>query len=480
MRCAFLILVLSLTSASPLFAQRADTIRWEPFALEVDGVEHAAELGRLTVPEVRGGADPADPGTVELAFVRLASRASDPGPPIVYLDGGPGGSGYGIAQVPAYWRLFDGLREVGDVILLSQRGTGLSRPALACPLESPLPGDVFTTRERMLTALHPEVEACATEWRQRDVDLAGYTTRESADDLDALRRALGAHSLSLLGFSYGTHLGLAAIRRHGDRIHRAVLLGTEGPDHTYKLPSTGDLQLRHLSFLMATDPDVGALMPDFYAAVDTLLRRLDREPAELTIETRDGPRNIRLGGDGMRYLLRRDLGDTNDHPVWPGTFRSILDGDDEPLAGLAARRFNELAGVPLMAILMDCASGASPQRMARIEAEEASSVLGAMTNLWYPEVCTLVPEARLDDDFRTPFVSDVPTLLLSGTLDANTPPHQAWEVTWGWPRATHIVVREAGHEALMPNPSAQAVIIDFLRGRNVASRSLDVPRLDFP
>lgn len=466
-------------------AGEAPEIRWSEFTLEVGDSAVAAELGRLMVPAVRsateaggalmGGEDVAE---VELAFVRLPTRAATPGPPIVYLDGGPGGSGYGIARAPAYYRLFDALRDVADVILLSQRGTGLSRPRLACGLTSRLPADVFATRERMLEVLGPEVEACASSFRDQGLDLRGYTTRESADDLEALRRGLGVDSLSLLGFSYGTHLGLAAMRRH-PWIARAVLIGTEGPDHTLKLPETGDRQLRHLATLAAADPAVAGDMPDLFAAVDTLLRRLDAEPVSIEIDTRSGTRAIALGGDGMRYLLRRDLGDTNDHPVWPAALRMALDGDFRATAGLAERRFNEIGGVPLMAILMDCASGASPQRMARIREQRATSLMADMTDSWYPEICAAVPEARLDDDFRTQFVSGVPTLFLAGTLDVNTPPWQAREVSWGWSRATQITVDGAGHETLMPWPPAQQVIVDFFRGEDVRGRRLELPKMEF-
>ncbi len=462
--------------------------RWEPYHLEAgDGRVDTVELGLLEVPEVRGragssasGGDAAEPsGEVELAFVRLPSRAESPGSPIVYLDGGPGGSGVGIASVPAYHRLFDRLREVADVILLSQRGTGLSRPRLVCGLSSPLPADVFTTRERMVEALRPSVTVCAERWRAEGVRLEGYTTAESADDLESLRRALGAERISLLGFSYGTHLGLAALRRHPESIDRAVLIGTEGPDHTYKLPETLDRQLDHLSALIARDPAVVPDMPDLHAAVDTLFRRLDREPVDLEVGTREGSQVIELGGDGMRYLLRRDIGDTSDHPLWPAAIRLALDGDYRFVQRLAGRRFRELGGVPLMGILMDCASGASPERLERIRSQYEHTQIGAMTDLWYPDICEEVPEARLDDDFRAPFVSRVPTLFLAGTLDANTPPWQAREVAWGWAEATHIVVKQAGHETLMPYGPAQEVIVDFLAGRDVSGRTIELPPLRF-
>lgn len=181
----------------------------------------------------------------------------------------------------------------------------------------------------------------------------------------------------------------------------------------------------------------------------------------------------------MRYFLRRDMGDTNDLPVWPAAIRMTLDGDLRMLTSLAGRRFRELAGVPLMGMLVDCASGASEERIARIEEEVSASVTGAMTDSWFPEVCTLLPEARLGPDFRSRFVSDVPTLFLSGGLDANTPPHQARFTSWGWPEATHIVVEAAGHETLMPYPPAQSAVVDFFRGEDVSGRRIPASPLDF-
>lgn len=38
-----------------------------------------------------------------------------------------------MSRVPPYATLFDQLRDAADVILLDQRGVGLSSPELACP-----------------------------------------------------------------------------------------------------------------------------------------------------------------------------------------------------------------------------------------------------------------------------------------------------------------------------------------------------------
>ena len=60
-------------------------------------------------------------------------------------------------------------------------------------------------------------------------------------------KALGTEKVNLVGFSYGTHLGLACIRYHGENLNRVVLVGTEGPDHTNKLPFTSDASLKRLA-----------------------------------------------------------------------------------------------------------------------------------------------------------------------------------------------------------------------------------------
>lgn len=142
-------------------------------------------------------------------------------------------------------------------------------------------------------------------------------------------------------------------------------------------------------------------------------------------------------------------------------------------------RIEELSGVLLMGMLVDCASGASPGRLARIRVERRTALLGDMMDSWYPEICTTFPEAKLEAAYREPFVSHVPTLFLAGTLDANTPPWQSYEVSWGWPNATILVVDGAGHESLMPWRPAQDIVVDFFRGEDVSGRRLARPAIEF-
>lgn len=426
-----------------------------------------ADLEKLTVLE-----DRAKPGgrKIELAFARLKSTGANPGSPIVYLDGGPGGSGIGMYRVDEYKVMFDEMRAAGDVILLSQRGTGFSTPRLSCRDASPIPYDLFASAARMAEVLAPRSIRCATELREKGIDLSAYNTEASADDLEDLRKALGVPKISLFGFSYGTHLALAAIRRHPASIDRVILAGTEGPDHSQKYPHTFDLQLARLAQLEGK--------PDLIEVAASVMARLEKSAIEVDAKMQGKePVKLTIGKEGFQYLLRRDIGDTNDTKNVLRLIRDTARGDYAILAAFAARRFAEFnGGIGLMGTAMDCASGTSAERMTRITRELSGSLLGEMTNFPFPQVCQVLKLQALPESFRKPLVSPLPTLFISGSLDSNTPPYQAEEVRWGFPNSVHVIVENAGHESTLTLPESRKLMVDFLRGMDVSGRRIIAKR----
>lgn len=323
-----------------------------------------------------------------------------------------------------------------------------------------------------------QVKAQLTE---RGVDITGYTTEQNADDVDALRAALGAAKMRLLGFSYGTHLGLSVIRRHGARVDAAVLIGTEGPGDTVKLPSTYDVHVAKLSQLVARDPNVSADVPDFTALLERVLARLEKKPAVVRVPQPVTGRmtDVKIGAYALRLILVRDIGDGNDLPVFPRLLWTLDHGDTSVLTWFVRKRYSGVRGFPTLAFTMDPASGCSKTRAARVAREAEEAILGNAMNFVFPEVTAVWQMPVLDTAFRAPVVSDVRTLFLSGSLDANTPPYQAERVRWGFSRATHLIQRYGGHEDWFRNRNAQEAIVDFFRGEDVSGRNVDMPPLRF-
>ncbi|HEU4715060.1 MAG TPA: alpha/beta fold hydrolase [Pyrinomonadaceae bacterium] len=460
-------------------ARREGEIWFEPTKLEVGGQTYEGERGHLVVRENRKNQNS---NLIELVFVRLKSTSDKPGYPTVYLDGGPGSSATGIANVPDYMRAFHKLREVGDVILLDQRGVGRSKPNLTHLASASLPLDVFADREVALRTFRERAKAAADYFRSKGVDILAYNSIESASDVDDLRKALGAEKLNLVGFSYGTHLGLACIRYHGKNLNRVVLVGTEGPDHTDKLPSTSDESIRRLSAIVANDPELGQKMPDLTGTLKRILDRLDKEPVTVTITDQRSkkPVDVKVGKMGLQFLIMRDLGDTNDLPVFPLWFYTMDKGDYSILKRFVERRYNQFGGgISVMTLVMDISSGVSKARKKRIQDEARTALLGDIVNFPISEMGDVFGNPDLGDAYRSPIKTDVPTLFFSGVLDNNTQPFQADEVRKTFRNSTHIVIDNAGHESMVVDPQVQQAMVKFLRGEDVRKVKIALPALKF-
>jgi pimeloyl-ACP methyl ester carboxylesterase len=441
-----------------------------------NGREIDADFGRFWVPERR--ANP-NSNVIELAFVRLKSTTDDAGAPIVYLAGGPGQGSTPLAQNPNALTGWARVLEAGDVIFLDQRATGASRPWLVRISPLPVPEDAFVDADAALERAIAGAKEAADYFRAQAVDLAGYTTVEAADDIDALRRALGLEKISLFGFSYGTHLAQATMKRHGEHLENVVMIGVEGLDETYKLPLNLDTQFRKLSLMVAEDERVAPHVPDLMALLERVLDKLEREPMAVTIRHpgTGQPIDVKVGKFGLQMILRFDIGDASDLPVFPKLLHSIDQGDPTLLTWFVQKRYGMLLRNNVMSAMTDAASGASPARLAMIEEQAEQSLFGKAANFPFPAVGEAIGAPDLGEEFRAPFVSDVRTLLLSGSLDWNTPPYQAEKLKFGLSNATHLSVENAGHEQIL-RPMGPT-IVRFLMGEDVSDVKVALPPLRF-
>ena len=475
-KCVLLMLFLTTT----IFAQpKSGTLKIKPYTFENNKKEKVdAEFGTLLVPENRSDSES---NLIELAFVRFKSTAKSPGPPIVYLAGGPGGSGIGAARGSRF-PLFMALREIADVIAFEQRGTGFSKPNLTCLNRLALPLDVPPAREAAIKELRENARDCAFYWRNvQRVDLSGYNTNESADDLEDLRKALGANQLSLWSISYGTHLSFAAMRRHPKSIHRAILAGTEGPDHTYKLPSNIQKHLEDLAAVIKADPEVGKEIPDFLGLMKSVFERLDAKPE--TVEITDPQTKLKVkvivNKFVMQYIVANNIG-TTDTARFPALFYRASKGDFTNPAQVWLNQSRSDIG-NAMSYMMDCASGQTSSRRDLIARDAKGTLLEDIFNFPFPDVCTEWNAPDLGDEFRAPLKSDVPVLFISGTLDARTPVSNAEEYRKGFSNSTHMIIEGAVHSdpLFLSSPKIKEGMMEFFRGQPVTATKIQAAPMKF-
>jgi pimeloyl-ACP methyl ester carboxylesterase len=417
----------------------------EAVAFAIAGGESIpAERGSFAVPKNRATA--ARRETMTLRYVRFPSTAAQPGPPIVFLAGGPGDAATrAFRGMPR--DMLDRLRAVADVIAFDQRGTGTSDPAAVCPPGAPAPLDRPLDPVALVDALRARLTACLSSLTAAGIDVGGLTTGESADDVDDLRAALGAPQVMLLAGSYGTHLAFAVARRHPAAVARMVLLGVEGPDDTVKLPIRVEETLARID----------ETHPGLIASIRTLLERLRREPWTKTLP--NGQR-VTVGAWDLQRRVAESLDTVPEIEALAPAMAGMLDGDYSDLIRWAIP-FRMPRPLNLMNLAMDCASFASPERLARVRDQAPATVLGDAMNVPLPAVCDVPGLPRLPDAFRAPIVSDVPALLVAGTFDGRTPPPNAEAAARGLSRATVLVIPGASH-SLFRDAGAMAASLAFL------------------
>jgi pimeloyl-ACP methyl ester carboxylesterase len=453
--------------------------RAEPYQFErASGERVTAELGEIEVPEDR---DRPASRRIRLRFVRFAATTPRPGSPIIYLAGGPGGSGIQSAR-GARFAVFNALRAVADVIAFDQRGTGISEGKLDCDGRYAAPFDRPLSRAAISEAVGRAARRCADQLAGRGVGLDGYDTLQSAADLDDLRRALGADRMTLWGTSYGTTLALAVLQRNAEHVDRVILAGVEPLDQMLKLPSDQQRLLDAVSRLAADDPTVGGRVSDLVGSIGRLVAQLAASPVTvaLTDPESHAATDLVLGPLDLQIVVAELLRGPETLALLPDLIARLEAGDWLALGVLAvAARTGAMPS--LMGLVTDCASGASQAWRDRIAREAATTVLGDAINAPMPEVCEQLPIAVLDDAFRTNPRTAVPVLAISGTLDGRTPPSGADRVIEGMTRARRLILDGAGHGdgLFVASPRITDAMLRFLRGELTADERITLSPLRF-
>lgn len=273
--------------------------------------------GYLTVPENRQTNSGA---TIELPVVIFHSFSNSPAPdPIIYLEGGPGGSAVAAADL---W-FNSPLRNDRDVIIFDQRGTGFAEPSLNC--------DELDDEEGI-----DAVADCQDRLLSQGIDLTAYNSRENAADVNDLRLALGYDQVNLYGVSYGTRLGLTVMRDFPEGLRSVVLDSVYPPniDTNYNVA----IDTYNLMSLMFADCESDSVcsreFPDlenrFYDALDSL----DSNPA-LVQDPENGEEFELYSGDVLNILFGQ-LQSTNLISAIPASLDALANGDYDTYYDLAS------------------------------------------------------------------------------------------------------------------------------------------------
>lgn len=461
---------LAVTATLSLTGSAHAELSWTPFVYRYTAADRTripveGEQARLEVPEDPGQA--AGP-KLSLFLMRLPATTKNPGPPIVYLHGGPGGAALEHLESPEFRAVFEALRQKADVILLDQRGCGLSRPSLVPTSADRFGTETLATRGAFLDYLLRLSRNVRERLIKGGNDPRHFTILESAEDVESVRTALGVSKIDIFAHSYGTQLAQAYARAHPASVERMILAGSRGMDTSRKLPSEADGVLSGIAELARHDATVGAVFPDLLATMDRVLAKADKSPIAVPIE--DENRSVRtylVGGYALRFIIAKFYLNDPDNARYLPKLLDEIDTGRRPWS----LTFNLLqmlrSPVSLTWFTTDAASGVTALRAGRIAAEAGTSRLGDSLNFPFPDINTAWEMSDLGDAFRASVTSNIPTLFLAGSRDGITPVTQTREVMKGFSKAQLLVVENAGHTSMFRAPEVAPAMAGFLGGAAV-------------
>lgn len=444
-----MILVLALVLSTDAAVPRFDRV---PCAPEV-ATDERIECGTLVVPENRAKEDTR---AIELPVMIFRSRAEKPAPdPLVFMTGGPGNSNTGGRRSGKGLPFLD----ERDFIVVEQRGTHFARPALECPEINRVRGEMAAGKIRGDAKLLEAAAACRASFVASGVDLDGYTTASSADDLEDLRRLLGIGEWNLYGLSYGTRMMLTYLRRHPAHVRSVILDSVLPPEVNFDEVATANLQ-RSLNLVFdgcAIDRECSAAHPNLRKQFAGLIARADREPLPLGLDAE-------VRGAQVVGAIYSALHNPQAIPVIPRIISNAANGNFTALQQIIRDNLGPSSFTWGLRLSVWCAEEMPFQNPERIAAQLSPTLGlgGADETAASPAFCrawNVAPAPAVENE---PVQSDVPALIFSGEFDPDTPPEWGRRMLDAMPNAKFVELRGRSHGAGF-NACGEELVRAFLR-----------------
>ncbi len=425
-----------------------DVVQFEPTECKHELAEGSiTSCGFLIVPENRNDLDSK---TIKVYLTIFKNPDPDSKKaPLIWLTGGPGAS---TADAVSLFENTPTLPEpIGDMpslfrdnrelIVVDQRGTNFSEPALYCSEETgPLREEVYALPFREQSEARVEaIEACFERLSSEGNDLSGYTTFENAADIKDLRDALGYDKIDLYGVSYGTRLCMTIMKESPEIIRSVTLDSVLPPEiNPFEDQPNGIMYALH-SFFDASRDD----FPDTEELFFEITTRLEETPVDTSVPDPDDPsQNIVIPINGVKFVsyVFGKLRSTPYDSSLPLTISQIHDNEDYTdvanawignvnfffPAGEAGSNDPSLGMFESMTASSDGFYTTMEKVFSMIDFHNTDPAINAWSkNSFYfsePAVQGLWDVEPVGPSIQYPVISDIPTLLFAGAIDSGTPP----------------------------------------------------------
>ena len=458
--------------AAPAITRRLGTLAFTPCTLAPDFGTASVEAlcSKLQVPEdhaARNGRK------ISLAIAWVPAKSEALPDPMFMLTGGPGQSA--LESFPSIAPAFADLRRKRDIVLVDQRGTGDSNK-LICK-DDKGKSAVVEENDYSPAAARAFAARCAAKLATT-ADLRFSSTSDAIQDLDAVRIAIGAKQVNLMGVSYGSRVAQQYAARYPAHTRTVTIDGIVpnslilGNDHARNLESSLNSQFARCT----QDKDCLARLGNPRERLNALMARLATEPP--LVSYRDAitgeAKQEKLTTGHIAMLARMFAYAPQVAGLLPLELNEAAQGRYEPLMALANLLGSTLGDQIMhgMQLSVICTEDASEMT---INEADKDSLLGTSMITTLQAQCDAWPKGKRPEGFRKPLTGNVPVLILSGEFDPVTPPRYGDEVAKSLPNGRHLVIRGQGHNVL-PVGCMPKLFASFVDGAN--AKTLDASCLD--
>lgn len=392
---------------------------------------------------------------VELFVLRISPAEDIGNAPIMHLAGGPGDAS---SADLAFW-LGSTLSDNYEIILVDQRGTGLSQPSLDCPEYNDAEDERW-------------IGDCRRRLTEQGIDLSQYQGMSIVWDFHDLLVALELDQINLYGNSYGSRLAMLLTTIAPERIRSMTLDGVYPPPRydLAELAYNADQSLERLFKDCRADAACHYLYPDLREMFYRVVAEMNAEPPEL--HHLGESTGWILNGDQFLAWTIGALRHKEALPILPALIAMFDAGVYDLFVlidGFAkGPHWHDLdfrsEGVELSVRCSESQTLAGRERANDIKweiADEISSLLDPLVQHLLDQ-CEIWDVLSAPIVFARPVASDVPALLLSGAYDPATPPHWAdfasAQLSKGW----SFVFPNLGHGVLEAEECAARLMRAFL------------------
>ncbi len=424
----------------------------------LDGIRTQVTCGSLLVPE---NYKQPEGKKISINFAVLpAIDNSKNKEPLMFLAGGPGQAAVELAA--HIINSFAEIRKTRDIILVDQRGTGLSQPMLCDEndteqLYNVIPEDYA----------EQDVIDCVEQFKESH-QLSEYNSENAIRDFDAVRQALGHKKVHLYGASYGTRAALVYMRLFPDSI-QSVVLDSVGPIEV-PIGLFGASSARSFNLLLEhclNDESCNKAYPNLREEFDTVVERLSKNTVSISINHPRLGTKTAFNLSHLKFVnnIFKQLYSMETRSLVPLIIHQAFLENYQPLIGLISTSDGGMSMYVGLTFNIVCNEDIPRITQTMLEQDSDNDFGRGSTQTVYQSACKVWPKYEVDAEFYQPVVANIPTLILSGDLDPVTPPSNG-EISASTLVNSHHIISKNNAHIVASSPCGVGMVNEFLEHLN--------------